>query len=98
MRQSKSLPVIFLSCVLSLQLATAESTPSSAVNIPLVVSAGAPLRVYITRRLPMRKGENVEAKLVEPVYAFDRVVIPAGVTVRGHVTTLDGISKTARAQ
>jgi len=66
--------------------------------VPLTLSAGAPLRLYITKRLPMRKGQPVEGKLIAPVYAFDRIVIPAGAVVRGHVTTLDPASKGRRIQ
>ena len=46
----------------------------------------------------MRTGAPVEGKLIAPVYAFDRVVIPADATVRGHVTTLDPVSKGRRIQ
>ncbi|HWD97862.1 MAG TPA: hypothetical protein VG345_02445, partial [Bryobacteraceae bacterium] len=93
------LPVILLPFFImgSLQAAQSDAPPSGPdIKVPLTVSAGAPLRVYVTKRLPMRKGQPVEAKLLEPVYAFDRIVIPAGVIVRGHVTTLDPVSKIKR--
>jgi hypothetical protein len=65
--------------------------------VHLQVEAGIPLRVYITRRVPYRVGEKVNAKLIEPVWAFDRIVIPAGTAVQGEVVKLDPISKIARA-
>lgn len=68
------------------------------IEVPLIVNSGAPLRVYITRRLHMRDGEEVRAKLIEPIYAFDRIVIPAGVELQGHVTKLDPVSKFVRYQ
>jgi hypothetical protein len=46
----------------------------------------------------MRIGASVSAKLIEPIYAFDRVVIPAGTVVQGSVTELDSVSKLIRAQ
>ena len=56
----------------------------------------APLRVYLTHRLRMRGGEAVQAKLIEPVYAFDRIVVPSGVEIRGHIATLQRASKMIR--
>jgi hypothetical protein len=69
----------------------------AAPNVPLVVPAGAPLRVYLTKRIPKRFGAPVEAKLLEPLYAFDRQVVPAGVRVLGHVSRLESLSKAQRA-
>lgn len=87
-------PLVFLTILSAGQFSLAAPD----IKVPLTVSAGAPLRLYITKRLPMRRGQPVEAKLIEPVYAFDRIVIPAGVTVRGHVTTLDPVSKVRRTE
>jgi hypothetical protein len=55
------------------------------------------LRLYLTERVPMRMGSPVSAKLIEPVYAFDRVVVPAGTVVQGSVAKLDPVSKLVRA-
>lgn len=66
------------------------------VSIPLVVESGVPLRLYLTQRLSMRVGESATAKLIEPVYVFDRIVIPAGSEVGGRVATLDPVSKLAQ--
>jgi hypothetical protein len=66
------------------------------LNVPLTVPTGVPLRLYLTQRVPMRIGSPVSAKLIEPVYAFDRVVIPAGTVVQGSVTQLDSVSKLVR--
>jgi hypothetical protein len=68
------------------------------LSVPLTVPAGVPLRLYLTERAPMRIGSAVSAKLIEPIYAFDRVVIPAGTVVQGSVTQLDSVSKLVRAQ
>jgi hypothetical protein len=68
------------------------------LSVPLTVPAGVPLRLYLTKRAPMRVGLPINAKLIEPIYAFDRVVIPAGAVVQGSVTQLDSVSKLVRAQ
>src|SRR5437016_545898 len=73
-------------------------TPTEPVLAPLRVNAGVPLRLYITRRLPMRTGQVVRAKLLQPVFAFDRIVLPGGVEVEGVVTRLDPAPKMIRAQ
>jgi len=77
--------------------ASAPQSDQSATNIPLTIAPGVPLRLYITKRLTKRMGEPVHAKLLEPVFAFDREVIPAGVEVEGKVVRLDPDSKMKRA-
>jgi hypothetical protein len=83
---------IFMACVCLVTLLGAQTS-----SVPLTVPAGVPLRLSLTKRAPMRIGSPVSAKLIEPVYAFDRVVIPAGTVVRGSVTQLDSVSKLVRA-
>lgn len=69
----------------------------TAVRVPLRVETGTPLRLYITKRVSYRLGAPVEAKFAEPVWAFDRIVIPAGTTVRGEVTNLEPAPRMIRA-
>ena len=71
---------------------------AQSISIPLTIEAGVPLRLYLTQRLPMRLGEATTAKVIEPVYVFDRVVIPAGAEVAGRVTKLDSVPKLVRTQ
>src|SRR6266481_6100124 len=66
--------------------------------VPLRVNADVPLRLYITQRLSMRTGQIVRAKLLQPVFAFDRIVVPSGVEVEGRITGLDSAPKMIRAQ
>lgn len=75
-----------------------DARPGTVVNVPLLVSAGVPLRTYVTKRLRMRLDEPVQAKLIDPIYAFDRIVVPGGADLQGHVTKLDPVSKMKRAQ
>jgi hypothetical protein len=62
-------------------------------KIPLVIPPGAPLRVYLTRRISKRLGAPVEGKLIEPLYAFDRQVAPAGTKVLGHVSEVAPVAR-----
>lgn len=73
-------------------LAADELTP----GIPLTVPPNAVLRLYLTKKVPKREGAPVEAKVLEPVYAFDREVIPAGAEVLGRVCRLEPLSKWQR--
>src|ERR1700730_6896268 len=75
--------------------AFAADDPNS--NIALTVPSGAPVRVYLTKRISKRAGAPVEAKLVEPLYAFDREVVGAGATVLGRVSRVQPVSKWRRA-
>ena len=65
---------------------------------PLVVPAGAPLRLYLTKRARKRTGAAVEAKVLDPVYAFDRQVIPVGAVVLGKVNRLQSIPRWQRVR
>jgi hypothetical protein len=86
--------------LLSGQIAFARETAVTTRNVPvhLRVEAGTPLRLYITHRAWYRRNETVEARFAEPVWAFDRIVIPAGTVVRGQVTKLEPVPGSVRAR
>jgi hypothetical protein len=55
------------------------------------------LRVALDRKVRLRRvGQAVTATLVEDVYARDRVVLPAGTKVAGHLERLDKLPKGTR--
>ena len=83
------------SVLLAGQVLAQEST-GVARTFPLIVNAGSPLRLYLTKRIPKRAGAPVEAKLLVPLYAFDREVIPAGAVVTGRVSRLEPVEKWLR--
>lgn len=56
------------------------------------------MRLYITSRVRTRYHQRVRARLIEPIYAFDRIVVPSGVEVLGEVTELKPVARMARAQ
>ena len=98
----ESREILALLSLLSLLAHVALSQELSAgqqrVPVHLQVQAGTPLRIYITRRVSYRVGEAVHAKVMEPVWAFDRAVIPAGATLQGAVVKLDPVLKMIRAR
>ena len=77
--------------------------PGASTTLPppvdLVLSKGVPLRVVLKKPLRIQRvGEPVQAFVSEPVYAFDRVVIPQGSEVDGRIAALDPPSKLKRTQ
>ena len=67
------------------------------LQIPLEVETGVPLRLYLTERLTKRQDETVHARLIEPIFAFDREVIPANTEALGRVVHVDSVSRIRRA-
>jgi hypothetical protein len=81
--------------LLSVGLALAQE---SSRNVPLTVPAGTPLRLYLTKRIPRRLNVPVQAKMLAPLYAFDREVVPAGTEVFGRVTRLQAVPTGVRTK
>src|ERR1700730_13498510 len=98
MRRAVILSPIFLCTAVTFaapQTAEEANTQISKL-VPLTVDTGVPLRVYLTKRLSKRLNDPVHARLLEPIFAFDREVIPAGAEVLGRVSRLVPASKFAR--
>jgi hypothetical protein len=67
--------------------------PSSPQSIKLSVARGTPLQVALDQEICVKRvGQSVHALIVEPVYAFDRLVVPVGSQVTGQVTKIEAIS------
>jgi hypothetical protein len=90
-----------LASVTALLLCTsvrAQETPPPAA-IDLIVDGGRPLRVALDERVNVKRvGQPITGTLVDALYAYDRVVVPAGTVVRGHVERLDNPPTLARVQ
>ncbi len=80
--------------ILSPVSAGAQSGDST---VELVAARGTPLRVALDQTVAVhRSGDRISGTLVEPLYAYDRIVLPAGAPVVGHVASLRSPSKLAR--
>ncbi len=65
--------------------------------IPLDVPAGIPLPVVLDKEIRVRKvGQAIHGKIAEPVYAFDKLVVPAGSELSGSVTRIAPVSALKR--
>jgi hypothetical protein len=75
-------------CAVLLSLAGAAfSSPSmDGAAVPLIVDKGIALQLHVANELRLREGGAIQATVIEPVYAFDREVIPAGTKVEGRIT------------
>lgn len=55
----------------------------------LIIPADTPIEAKLKRHVPMKVGQPVEASLEHPVYAENKVALPAGVLLRGSVVSLE---------
>ena len=75
----------------------APTQPNLSSSIPLTIPAGTPLKVALDQEVRIQKiGQPVHAKVVEPVYCFDKIVVPAGSAVTGKIASIDGVPKMTR--
>ena len=93
--------LIFLSAGLSFGQAdnpeASEGVAGSPAEIPLDVPIGTPLPVVLDKEVRIQKvGQPIHGKIAEPVYAFDKLFIPAGSDVTGSVTRISGVSAMTR--
>lgn len=76
----------------------AQDRPTPSGTIPLTVQSGVPLHLVLDKPVSIKRaGAPVEGHIIEPVYVFDHLVIPAGSKVQGRVTKVDPISRKQRA-
>src|ERR1700687_1643091 len=70
-----------------------QAQPASPQTVALTVPKGAPLQVALDREVTVKKvGQPVHGRVVEPVYAFDRIVVPVGSEIIGDVTKIEALS------
>ena len=77
--------------------AVVEAGAGSPEIIHLQVPVGAPLPVVLDQEVRIRNtGQPIHGKIAEPVFAFDKLVVPAGSEVTGSVTRIAGVSALKR--
>ncbi len=71
----------------------ASAAPSPAPTIQLNVAKDTPLQIALDEEVRLKTiGQALHGRIVEPVYAFDKLVIPVGTEVNGKVTAIDPVS------
>jgi hypothetical protein len=79
--------------------AAAEANAKPAAMIALTVPKGTPLQIALDQEVRVRKeGQPIHGRVMQPVYAFDRLVIPVGTEATGHITKIEPISRGHRVR
>jgi type IV secretory pathway VirB10-like protein len=83
------------------QHSTPREKPStrhvSTQKIALTIARNTPLQIALDRDVRIRKaGQPIHGHLVQPIYAFDRLVAPAGTEVDGHIASIESLSRKKR--
>src|SRR6478736_3278571 len=69
----------------------------STQKIALKVARNTPLQIALDRDVRITKvGQPIHGRLVQPIYAFDRLVAPAGTEVDGHIARIESLSRKKR--
>ena len=69
-----------------------QAAVTSSAQPGTTVPSGVPLRVALEHRVAIhRVGEPIQGRLVDPVYVYDRMVLPAGIVVEGHIAEIGGV-------
>jgi hypothetical protein len=70
---------------------------AAPVVMPMSVPAGIPIKIAVTSEIRIRKvGQRIQGRTVEPIYAFDKLVIPAGTMVNGKIAAIDPVPMKTR--
>jgi hypothetical protein len=76
----------------AMSLTTEEKVVAAPVAMPMSVAAGTPIKVALDSEVRIRSvGQSIHGKTVEPVYAFDKLLFPAGTLVNGKISAIDGV-------
>jgi hypothetical protein len=66
-------------------------------TVALTVPEGTPLQIALDQEVRIKKvGQSIYGHTVEPIYAFDRQVVPAGTAVTGRIARIESLSRTKR--
>jgi hypothetical protein len=70
---------------------SAAHSPSETVS--LTVTKGTPIQVVLDKEVRvLGPGQPIHGRTVEPLYAFDKLVVPVGSEVTGTITQLENVS------
>jgi hypothetical protein len=98
--QAQEAPIPQLSPSSARKAAPAAGLPGKTwfpQSIALSVPRGTPLQVALDQEIRVNSvGQPVHALIVEPVYAFDRLVVPLGSQVTGQIIKIETISSAKR--
>jgi hypothetical protein len=74
-----------------------HAVPKDAPYIRLTVPTDTPLKVVLDHEVRIKKaGQPIHGTTAEPIYAFDKLLVPAGSEVNGKIAGIDPVSKKTR--
>jgi hypothetical protein len=66
---------------------------SDSKTIPLILSKGTAVEVVLDKEIRIQRvGQPIHGRVAEPVYAFDKLVVPVGTDVTGQITRLEKVA------
>ena len=71
---------------------TVESHSANAdpVTMPMSVEIGIPLKIALDSDVRIRRvGQTIHGRTVEPIYDFDKLLVPLGTQVNGRISAID---------
>jgi hypothetical protein len=93
---SISLPMLAFAGSLSAQSPVAQSQSKSR-TIAMTVVDGTFLQIALDKEVRVRKvGEPITGRVMQPVYVFDRLVIPIGTVAVGRISAIEPVSARRR--
>jgi hypothetical protein len=79
------------------QEASAQAVEAPPVTVPMSVPSGTPIKVALDSEVRIRNvGQPIHGKTTEPVYAFDKLLVPVGTSVNGKVSAIDPVPRRIR--
>ena len=92
-------PAIILPLLLIDSARALAQSDAGALPIVLRVSEGRPLEIVLEQRVTVKAvGQRITGTLVDPLYAYDRIVVPAGTQVLGCIAALEEPSTFAKTR
>jgi len=75
------------------KMTPADLNPPTSEAIALTVPKGTAVQVVLDKELKIQKvGQPVRGRVAEPIYAFDKLVVPVGTQVTGQIIQLESVS------
>jgi len=74
-----------------------QTASSPSESVPLIVPQGMAVQIALDKEVRIYKiGQPITGHVVEPIYAFDKLVVPVGTSVTGRITKIERISNSQR--
>src|SRR5438105_2536809 len=88
----------FIPFLILAQTPTVPGGTTPEQTTPVTVQTGAAFHVALAKQVRVKNpGVPVEGRIVEPIYVFDRMAIPASTKVLGRVASIEPLSRSQRA-